>query len=257
MSDGEAFMTDAADLSKMIPGFEFLQDMARNSAATLPGLGQWVAPTLDPDEIGRRIDELRTVQFWLEQNARMLGTTIQALEVQRMTLSALKTMNVQAADLAEAFKIRRPQTPDPAAAAAAPPVPPQGAAKDAAQGAASARTGKSRKAAAAADANPAQAAPPAASPAPGMADPVQWWNALTQQFTQIATTAMKDGSVDSAAQMASTLVRNSADAMGQALQAARVPPEAAAARPSAAPAPSARKSAPRKTRAKPAARGPR
>ncbi len=250
-------MTDAADLSKMIPGFEFLQDMARNSAATLPGLGQWVAPTLDPDEIGRRIDELRTVQFWLEQNARMLGTTIQALEVQRMTLSALKTMNVQAADLAEAFKIRRPQTPDPAAAAAAPPVPPQGAAKDAAQGAASARTGKSRKAAAAADANPAQAAPPAASPAPGMADPVQWWNALTQQFTQIATTAMKDGSVDSAAQMASTLVRNSADAMGQALQAARVPPEAAAARPSAAPAPSARKSAPRKTRAKPAARGPR
>lgn len=90
-----------------------------------------------------------------------------------------------------------------------------------------------------------------------MADPVQWWNALTQQFTQIATTAMKDGSVDSAAQMASTLVRNSADAMGQALQAARVPPEAAAARPSAAPAPAARKSAPRKTRAKPAARGPR
>jgi hypothetical protein len=257
MSDGEAFMTDAADLSKMIPGFEFLQDMARNSAATLPGLGQWVAPTLDPDEIGRRIDELRTVQFWLEQNARMLGTTIQALEVQRMTLSALKTMNVQAADLAEVFKIRRPQTADPAAAAAPPPVPPQGAAKDAAQGAASARAGKSRKAAAAADANPAQAAPPAASPAPGMADPVQWWNALTQQFTQIATTAMKDGSVDSAAQMASTLVRNSADAMGQALQAARVPPEAAAARPSAAPAPSARKSAPRKTRAKPAARGPR
>ena len=252
-------MTDAADLSKMIPGFEFLQDMARNSAATLPGLGQWVAPTLDPDEIGRRIDELRTVQFWLEQNARMLGTTIQALEVQRMTLSALKTMNVQAADLAEAFKIRRPQTPDPAAAAAAPPVPPQGAAKVAAQGAASARTGKSRKAAAAAaaDANPAQAAPPAASPAPGMADPVQWWNALTQQFTQIATTAMKDGSVDSAAQMASTLVRNSADAMGQALQAARVQPEAAAARPSAAPAPAAGKSAPRKTRAKPAARGPR
>jgi hypothetical protein len=241
----------------MIPGFEFLQDMARNSAATLPGLGQWVAPTLDPDEIGRRIDELRTVQFWLEQNARMLGTTIQALEVQRMTLSALKTMNVQAADLAEVFKIRRPQTADPAAAAAPPPVPPQGAAKDAAQGAASARAGKSRKAAAAADANPAQAAPPAASPAPGMADPVQWWNALTQQFTQIATTAMKDGSVDSAAQMASTLVRNSADAMGQALQAARVPPEAAAARPSAAPAPSARKSAPRKTRAKPAARGPR
>jgi hypothetical protein len=31
------------------------------------------------------------VQFWLEQNARMLATTIQALEVQRMTLSTLQT----------------------------------------------------------------------------------------------------------------------------------------------------------------------
>ena len=238
-------MTDAPDLSKMIPGFEFLQDLARNSGATLPGLGHWVAPTLDPDEIGRRIDELRTVQFWLEQNGRMLGTTIQALEVQRMTLSALKTMNVQAADLAEAFKMRTPEAPDPAPAASAPPASPQGAAPT--------RAGKARKATAGAgtSVNPA----PAASP--GMVDPVQWWNALTQQFTQIATTAMQDGSADSAAQMASTLVRNSADAMGQALQAARVKPDAATARPSAAEAAPARKPAPGKTRAQPGARGSR
>ena len=116
-------MTQSPDLGKMIPGFEFLQDLARNSGASLPGLSHWVAPTLDPDEIGRRIEELRTVQFWLEQNGRMLGTTIQALEVQRMTLSTLKTMNVQVADLAEAFKIRMPEagapTPAPAPAPAA------------------------------------------------------------------------------------------------------------------------------------------
>lgn len=242
-------MTDAADLSKMIPGFEFLQDLARNSGATLPGLGQWVAPTLDPDEIGRRIDELRTVQFWLEQNTRMLGTTIQALEVQRMTLSTLKTMNVQAADLAEAFKIRTPAASDPAAGTSAPPVQPQAAAPT--------RAAKGRKAAAGAGTGSAADPARGAAPAPGMVDPVQWWNALTQQFTQIATTAMQDGSVDSAAQMASTLVRSSADAMGQALQTARVKPDAATARAPAAEAAPARKSVPRKTRARPAARGPR
>ena len=72
----------------------------------MPGIGQWVAPTLDPAEIEKRISELRTVQYWLEQNARMLAATIQALEVQRMTLSTLKTMNVQMADLGESLKIK-------------------------------------------------------------------------------------------------------------------------------------------------------
>ncbi len=71
----------------------------------MPGIGQWVAPTLDPDELDKRIEELRTVQFWLEQNARMLGATIQALEVQKMTLTTLKTMNVQMSDLRESLKM--------------------------------------------------------------------------------------------------------------------------------------------------------
>ena len=237
-------MTNAADLSKMIPGFDFLQQLARNSGASLPGLGHWVAPTLDPDEIGRRIEELRTVQFWLEQNARMLGTTIQALEVQRMTLGALKTMNVQAADLAEAFKIRTPGVDSPAPGPAAAPAP------DAPPAAKPARPVKKPKAAAASVADPAAA--------PGMVDPVQWWNALTQQFTQIAAKAAQGGPVDGVAEMASTLARNSADAMGQALEAARVRPDAPAAAAARDPKPApARKTAARKTRAQAAARGAR
>ena len=174
-------MTDAADLSKMIPGFEFLQDMARNSAATLPGLGQWVAPTLDPDEIGRRIDELRTVQFWLEQNAKLLATTIQALEVQRMTLATLKGMNLPMADLSESLKIR-PWSTEPAAAPAAPvasPSPEPAAPADEPPAA------PRRKAAAKPGAAKAAAAPT-------MVDPMQWWGALTQQFQQIAQAAVAD-----------------------------------------------------------------
>ena len=101
-------MTDPSPFSKMVPGFDFLQGLVKNAGAALPGIGQWVAPTIDPAELEKRIEELRTVQFWLEQNARMLGATIQALEVQRMTLSTLKTMNVQMEGLRDSLQIRVP-----------------------------------------------------------------------------------------------------------------------------------------------------
>ena len=104
-------MADAPSFAKLVPGFDFLQGLVKNAGAALPSIGQWVAPTLDPDEIEKRISDLKTVQFWLEQNARMLGATIQALEVQKMTLSTLRTMNVQMADLRDSLTIR---LPDPA-----------------------------------------------------------------------------------------------------------------------------------------------
>ena len=101
-------MADAASFTKLVPGFDFLQGLVKNAGSALPNIGQWVAPTLNPEELEKRIEELRTVQFWLEQNARMLGATIQALEVQRMTLSTLKTMNVQMDDLRESMTLRMP-----------------------------------------------------------------------------------------------------------------------------------------------------
>jgi len=159
-------MTDpTAAFAKMVPGFDFLQGLVKNAGAAMPGVGQWIAPTLDPDELDKRINDLRTVQFWLEQNVRMLGATVQALEVQRMTLSTLKTMNVSFSDLTESLKIRLPaQAPEPLAAAPAPAPPPP-------------------------------ATPPAGTPEvpPGVIDPMQWWGALTQQFTQLAANAMQDG----------------------------------------------------------------
>jgi hypothetical protein len=115
-------MTDTAGFTKLVPGFEFLQGLVKNAGAAMPSIGQWVAPTLNPEELEKRIEELRTVQFWLEQNARMLAATIQALEVQRMTLSTLKTMNVQMADLRESLKIKLPEAPARAAEPAGKPV---------------------------------------------------------------------------------------------------------------------------------------
>mgnify|MGYP000489329594 CR=1 FL=1 len=69
-------MTDTNAFTKLVPGFDFLQGLVKNAGTALPSIGQWVAPTLNPEELEKRIEELRTVQFWLEQNARMLGATI-------------------------------------------------------------------------------------------------------------------------------------------------------------------------------------
>ena len=70
-------MSDDSAFGKLVPGFDFLQSLVKNAGSALPGIGQWVAPTLDPAELDKRIGELRTVQYWLEQNARMLAATIQ------------------------------------------------------------------------------------------------------------------------------------------------------------------------------------
>ena len=189
-------MTDTSAFTKLVPGFDFLQNLVKGAGAALPGIGQWVAPTIDPEEIDKRIKELRTVQYWLEQNTRMLEATIQALEVQRMTLSTLKTMNVQMDDLRESMKIKVPAAAQ--AAAKAEPEP---------------------------EAEPeAAAAPaPATAAAPGAVDPMQWWSALTKQFTELATTAMKDTGTDAAKTLAGALMKQSIDAAGQVATKAKRP----------------------------------
>ena len=205
-------MSDATNFTKLVPGFEFLQNLVKGAGSALPSIGQWVAPTLDPEELGKRIEELRTVQFWLEQNAKMLGATIQALEVQRMTLSTLKTMNVQLGDLREAMRIRLPDD----APASAPP-PPGAAAKGA-------RRPAPRRAA------PKPPAAPPALPAsmPGLVDPMQWWGALTRQFGELAAAAVKDGATDAAKNLAGTIVRQSIDTAGGTLKKAAGVPVAVA-----------------------------
>ena len=167
-------MSAANDLARMVPGFEFLQSLMKGAGAALPGVqgfGQWVAPTLDPEELDKRIQELKTVQFWLEQNARLLGTTVQALEVQRMTLSTLQTMNLPMADLRDALKARLPS--EAAAPAPAPPPAPAPAAAAAPEPAALETP-----------------EPPPAAAAPAI-DPMKWWGALTQQFADIASRAVQ------------------------------------------------------------------
>jgi hypothetical protein len=126
---------------QFVPGFDFLQKLAQGGNASFQ---QWVAPTMDPEALDKRIGELRAVHFWLEQNTAALKATLQALEVQKMTLATLQSMNAMPGKAAAAAKT-----------AAAP-------------------------------------------------DPMQYWNALTQQFQTIASQAMQDVAARAAAAQAAT-----------------------------------------------------
>ena len=220
MSDPSAF-----GFGKFVPGFDFLQNLAKSASASggggasLPGMSNWVAPTLSVEEIDKRIQELKAVQFWLEQNSTALKATIQALEVQKMTLSTLQGMNVNMAELAKAFSAQMPSTTaTPAAAAATQPA----ASAPAASAAAATETAKPSK--------PARQRPAKAAASAGTGtgtsstvDPMQWWGSLTQQFQNIASAAMQDVAAEAlkakqagAAQPTTTAKKATASAPGQA-----------------------------------------
>lgn len=193
MSDANASKPFA--FSQFVPGFDFLRSLASGSAAagatpSMPSLASWVAPTLSVEEVDKRIQELKTVQFWLEQNGHALKATIQALEVQKMTLSTLRGMNVQMEDLASAFT--RQATATPAFQADAPAPPPAAASrsqpKETEEADASSAAKPSRRARAGGNGS---AAP---GDEAGVVDPLQWWGALTQQFQQIASAALQEAS---------------------------------------------------------------
>jgi len=193
---------------RFVPGFDFLQNIAKGASQTMPqmpNLSNWIAPTLNVEELDKRISELKAVQFWLDQNGKALGATIQALEVQKMTLATLRGMNLNMAELAESLKVKTSDAMQGMQKMAQ-------AAGQAAQGA-DAGAKPARK-------NAEAGEPPDAAGGNGVAggaapiDPLQWWGALTQQFSEIAASAMKG-----VAQKTAAATRSSAAAGGK--QAAR------------------------------------
>lgn len=186
-------------------GFEFLRKMWGNAAGMpaglMPGLSS-MTPPMDLEEVDRRIQELKTVESWLQLNTNLLRTTIQGLEVQRATLVALKTFGnalspeamqsamenvARAANAPSASPPRRDTRPEPAQPSAAghdpdadnneedeeepipgqPPFEPSSAGEAAGAGATAG----------------ASAAPEPAAHAN------LWWDMVQQQFNQIASTA--------------------------------------------------------------------
>ena len=77
---------------------EFVRGMWNQMGFSLPGM---VTPTLDVDELEKRITDMRAVEGWLKMNLNMLQMSIQGLEMQRAALAAVKAMSQQAQQAGE------------------------------------------------------------------------------------------------------------------------------------------------------------
>ena len=193
-------MSDAPDLGfgKFVPGFDFLQNLAKgasNALPQMPNLTNWVSPSLNLEELEKRVDELKAVHFWLDQNSKALGATIQALEVQKMTLATLKGMNFNIGDVANALKLKAADSMVSGVQMVSDKVSERAAstAKTISDVASSVTgSGKGKKS--------GKTAKPSSGIA-GLVDPLQLWGSLTQQFQQIAAGAMKDAAKNSAVDM--------------------------------------------------------
>lgn len=191
-------------------GLDFFQDWMKAAGSAMPnlqaaagaapaGLPAWSLPTLDPEELDKRIRDLKTVQFWLEQNARMIAMTIQGMEVQRMTLATLKGMNVSMDAVRDALKVR----PDSPAMGAEPPAAPDWMARARASAASADRPSEAAPAESASESSTAGAeAGPSAEASPELINPMRWWDTLTQQFTHLANQAAAASAMPSPASAA-------------------------------------------------------
>ena len=83
-------MTNATPPFNHADPMEFMKNMWGNMGFALPGM---VTPTVDTDELGKRITDLKAVEGWLKSNLSLLQMTIQGLEMQRTTLMALQQMS--------------------------------------------------------------------------------------------------------------------------------------------------------------------
>lgn len=193
MSDSEN-----SGFGKFVPGFDFLQNLAKGATQAvpqMPNMSSWIAPSLNEEELDKRISELKSVHFWLDQNSKALAATVQALEVQKLTLATLKGMNLSLGDMANAFKFKAVDTVAAGVNKVAEKA--ETAAKTVAEVAGQVEASAK---------NLDQAVKPAAAAA-GLIDPMQLWTALTQQFQHIAAGAMKEASKATAMDLGKNLAK--------------------------------------------------
>ena len=157
-----------------LPSPATMTQFAHSLPQALPSM---IAPTLDVNELEKRIADLRAVEQWLNLNVSMLRTAIQSLEVQRNTIATLRSFSGAMMPAA-----MRP-VQSVAQSAAVPAGVPVGA--------------------------PAAATPAATEPARGVTrarkktvaapsgvsmplNPITWWNTLHEQFAKVAAAATED-----------------------------------------------------------------
>lgn len=155
----------------MSDSLEFVKNLWGNMG--VPGIA---APTLSVDDLDKKIKDLKAVEIWLNVNTSMVRGSIQALEVQRATLDALKSMGEAMAGQGNPFAAFAQQAAaQPGAASAAPAGQPPG------------------------EADQQAAAPAEAAAAMGMANPAMWWAMMQEQFQQALAQAVSANAAAAAA----------------------------------------------------------
>jgi hypothetical protein len=69
--------------------FEMFRRLWGPLGVPLPGMAM---PTLDPQELDKRIADLRSIEAWLGMNLNMVKFSIRGLELQRAALQALRSV---------------------------------------------------------------------------------------------------------------------------------------------------------------------
>jgi hypothetical protein len=184
-------VADSLELMKKMWGFAGLPgiptpgNLASMAARVPQQLPNMFAPTLDVNELEKRIADLRAVEQWLELNAGILRTTIQSLEVQRATIATLK--GISGAMLAPMLSRseaspKLPSNPPPEVAL--------GLAAMKAEESMATKTGAPP--ASAPKKSSRRTSPPSVAPSAAIAaplNPTAWWNTLQDQFTRLAAAA--------------------------------------------------------------------
>ena len=67
--------------------FEMFRRLWGPLGVPIPGMAM---PTLDPEEVEKRINDLKSVEGWLTMNLNMVKLSIQGLEVQKAALQAMQ-----------------------------------------------------------------------------------------------------------------------------------------------------------------------
>ena len=197
---GVSMMTDTLDFFKNM--WENVPGMNLPGMKHIPGM---VMPTLSVDEIEKQIKDLKSVESWLALNLNMLQGTIQALEVQKATISTLQTMGetftaaMKTPPMSATSDMPGFQSPFSAPSAAATAAAEKSAAEKAAAEQAAAREKSAAREKRVAEASSSAAkspVQPALDATAAMADamqplanPAAWWGMLQDQFKQAVDTA--------------------------------------------------------------------
>jgi len=172
-------MTDTLEFVKNLWGGMQIPGM------TMPGLGVGtgaggIGGGLSTDELDKRITDLKAVETWLNLNLSMLRTSIQAMEVQRGTIAALKAMSDSMAQALGGQGGGQSSTQRSG----------QGGAPGNEQAASLPPFSAFFTASGAPEPGTATAGAPGEMPDAGMPAAVAWWNLLQEQFRQAVASTM-------------------------------------------------------------------